>query len=63
MAEESFDNQETAALNNDLFVPVKVDRDERPDLDSIYQNALSLTGRRGGGPLTMFLTSKGEPFW
>jgi uncharacterized protein YyaL (SSP411 family) len=63
MAGESFENAETAALMNDLFVPIKVDREERPDLDSIYQNALGLLGQRGGWPLTMFLTPEGEPFW
>ncbi|MFH1557993.1 MAG: thioredoxin domain-containing protein [Pseudomonadota bacterium] len=63
MAAESFENAETAALVNDLFVPIKVDREERPDLDLIYQNALTLLGQRGGWPLTMFLTPQGEPFW
>jgi uncharacterized protein YyaL (SSP411 family) len=63
MAHESFENAETAALMNDLFVPIKVDREERPDIDSIYQNALALLGQHGGWPLTMFLTPDGEPFW
>jgi uncharacterized protein len=63
MARESFENAQTAALMNDLFVPVKVDREERPDLDSIYQNALGLLGQSGGWPLTMFLTPDGEPYW
>jgi uncharacterized protein YyaL (SSP411 family) len=63
MTGESFENIETAALMNDLFVPIKVDREERPDLDSIYQSALGLMGQRGGWPLTMFLTPQGEPFW
>jgi uncharacterized protein len=63
MARESFENAETAALMNDLFVPVKVDREERPDLDSVYQNALGLLGQSGGWPLTMFLTPDGEPYW
>ena len=63
MAAESFENDETAALMNDLFVPIKVDREERPDIDSIYQSALTLLGQRGGWPLTMFLTPDGEPFW
>jgi uncharacterized protein YyaL (SSP411 family) len=63
MAAESFENTETAALMNELFVPIKVDREERPDLDSIYQNALALMGQSGGWPLTMFLTPDGEPFW
>ena len=56
MAEESFANQETAALMNEYFVNIKVDREERPDIDAIYQRALSLMGQRGGWPLTMFLT-------
>jgi len=63
MAEESFKNAETAALMNDHFVPIKVDREERPDIDSIYQNALAFLGQSGGWPLTMFLTPDGEPFW
>jgi uncharacterized protein len=63
MAQESFQDKETAALINALFVPVKVDREERPDLDLIYQNALSRLGQSGGWPLTMFLTPAGEPFW
>ncbi|MBL6935516.1 MAG: thioredoxin domain-containing protein [Alphaproteobacteria bacterium] len=63
MAHESFENQETAALMNELFINIKVDREERPDLDAIYQSALSLTGRQGGWPLTMFLTPQRQPFW
>jgi uncharacterized protein YyaL (SSP411 family) len=63
MAHESFENAETATLMNDLFVPIKVDREERPDLDTIYQNALGLLGQSGGWPLTMFLTPEGEPYW
>ncbi|MGB8364316.1 MAG: thioredoxin domain-containing protein [Rhizomicrobium sp.] len=63
MAQESFEDPDTAALMNDLFIPIKVDREERPDLDAIYQNALALLGQNGGWPLTMFLTAKGEPFW
>ena len=63
MAHESFENPEIAALMNDLFINIKVDREERPDLDALYQNALALLGQQGGWPLTMFLTSKGEPFW
>ena len=46
-----------------LFVNIKVDREERPDLDQIYQHALALMGEQGGWPLTMFLTPDGEPFW
>src|SRR3546814_13068393 len=48
---------------NRLFVNIKVDREERPDVDSIYQAALALLGQQGGWPLTMFLTPDGEPFW
>jgi hypothetical protein len=63
MAHESFENTDIAALMNELFVNIKIDREERPDLDSIYQNALALIGEHGGWPLTMFLTPAGEPFW
>ena len=63
MAHESFEDDGTAALMNELFVNVKVDREERPDLDQIYQAALALLGEQGGWPLTMFLTPAGEPFW
>ena len=51
------------AQMNELFVNIKVDREERPDLDAIYQHALALMGEQGGWPLTMFLTPDGEPFW
>jgi uncharacterized protein YyaL (SSP411 family) len=63
MAHESFENADIAALMNRLFVNIKVDREERPDLDAIYQNALAMMGEQGGWPLTMFLTPAGEPFW
>jgi uncharacterized protein YyaL (SSP411 family) len=63
MAHESFENEATAQLMNAHFVPIKVDREERPDLDQIYMHALHLLGEPGGWPLTMFLTPKGEPFW
>ena len=63
MAHESFESQAVADLMNELFINIKVDREERPDIDSIYQNALALTGQQGGWPLTMFLTPNGEPFW
>ena len=63
MAHESFEDDETAALMNRLFVNIKVDREERPDLDTIYQRALALMGQQGGWPLTMFLTPGAEPFW
>jgi uncharacterized protein YyaL (SSP411 family) len=62
MAHESFEDEETAALMNERFVNVKVDREERPDLDSIYMDAVvALTGH-GGWPMTVFLTPAGEPF-
>ena len=58
MAHESFEDPETAALMNELFVNIKVDREERPDIDKIYQTAHSLLTRRPGGwPLTVFLTA------
>ena len=63
MAHESFEDPDTAAVMNELFVNVKVDREERPDLDMIYQTALAITGQQGGWPLTMFLTPEGAPFW
>ena len=63
MAHESFENPNIAALMNELFINVKVDREERPDLDVIYQSSLALMRQAGGWPLTMFLTPDGEPFW
>ncbi|GGG32533.1 thioredoxin domain-containing protein [Caldovatus sediminis] len=63
MAHESFEDPETAALMNRLFVNIKVDREERPDIDALYMNALHLLGEQGGWPLTMFLTPEAEPFW
>jgi len=63
MAHESFEDPETAAVMNDRFVCIKVDREERPDIDTIYQHALALMGEHGGWPLTMFCTPKGEPFF
>jgi uncharacterized protein YyaL (SSP411 family) len=63
MAHESFEDPETAALMNALFVNIKVDREERPDIDALYMNALHLLGEQGGWPLTMFLTPEAEPFW
>jgi uncharacterized protein len=63
MAHESFEDEPTAKVMNDLFVNIKVDREERPDIDQIYMAALHLLGEHGGWPLTMFLTPAGEPFW
>ncbi|MER8466962.1 thioredoxin domain-containing protein [Mesorhizobium sp. M1396] len=63
MAHESFENDGVAAVMNRLFVNIKVDREERPDIDQIYMAALSSMGEQGGWPLTMFLTPDGKPFW
>ena len=63
MAHESFEDESTAAVMNELFVNIKVDREERPDIDEIYMNALHALGEQGGWPLTMFLTPRGEPVW
>jgi uncharacterized protein YyaL (SSP411 family) len=63
MERESFEDEQTAALMNELFVPIKVDREERPDLDQIYMEAVQAMTGRGGWPLTMFLTPAGEPFF
>ncbi|MFO1186878.1 MAG: thioredoxin domain-containing protein [Alphaproteobacteria bacterium] len=62
MAHESFEDEATAALMNAHFVSIKLDREERPDLDAIYQGALALMGEQGGWPLTMFLTPELKPF-
>ncbi|PQZ48911.1 thioredoxin domain-containing protein [Ochrobactrum sp. MYb15] len=63
MAHESFEDPEVAGVMNRLFVNVKVDREERPDIDQIYMAALSAMGQQGGWPLTMFLRPDGKPFW
>jgi len=63
MAHESFEDEATARVMNELFVNIKVDREERPDIDQIYMQALHHLGEQGGWPLTMFLTPDGEPFW
>jgi len=63
MAHESFEDAETAAVMNARFVNIKVDREERPDIDQIYMAALHAMGEQGGWPLTMFLTPDGAPFW
>ena len=63
MAHESFEDEEVAEVMNRHFVSIKVDREERPDIDTIYMTALHLLGEQGGWPLTMFLTPDGEPFW
>jgi hypothetical protein len=63
MAHESFENVETAALMNELYVNVKVDREERPDLDALYMDAVTALTGQGGWPMTVFLTPAGEPFY
>ena len=63
MAHESFEDDATAAVMNELYVNIKVDREERPDIDQIYMAALHHLGEHGGWPLTMFLTPAGEPIW
>ena len=63
MAHESFEDEATAKVMNELFVNIKVDREERPDIDQIYMNALHILGEHGGWPLTMFLTPAAEPIW
>ena len=63
MAHESFEDPAIAHLMNELFINIKVDREERPDIDAVYMAALGLMGQQGGWPLTMFLTPQGEPFW
>jgi uncharacterized protein YyaL (SSP411 family) len=63
MAHESFEDEATAALMNEHFINIKVDREERPDIDAIYMHALHLLGEQGGWPLTMFLTPDARPFW
>jgi uncharacterized protein YyaL (SSP411 family) len=63
MAHESFEDVETAALMNEHFVNIKVDREERPDLDNIYMQAVTAMTGRGGWPMTVFLTPEGQPFY
>src|SRR5437867_1436963 len=63
MAHESFEDAATARVMNEMFVNIKVDREERPDIDQIYESALLYIGGQGGWPLTMFLTPDGEPVW
>jgi uncharacterized protein YyaL (SSP411 family) len=61
MEKESFSHEEVAKILNEHFVCIKVDREERPEIDQIYMSALYATGRRGGWPLSMFLTADGKP--
>jgi uncharacterized protein len=63
MAHESFENEQVAALMNELFVNIKVDREERPDVDSIYMQAVIAISGHGGWPMTLFLTPSGEPYF
>lgn len=63
MAHECFEDEEVASVMNELFINIKVDREERPDIDQIYMAALNATGEQGGWPLTMFLTPDAKPFW
>jgi uncharacterized protein YyaL (SSP411 family) len=63
MAHESFEDESTAELMNRHFINIKVDREERPDVDRIYMDALHLMGEQGGWPLTMFLDTERQPFW
>jgi len=63
MERESFENEETAAFMNQHFIPIKVDREERPDLDAIYMQAVQAMTGQGGWPMTMFLTPDGRPFY
>jgi uncharacterized protein YyaL (SSP411 family) len=63
MERESFESEEIARLMNDLFVNIKVDREERPDVDQIYMNAVQMLTGRGGWPMSVFLTPDGRPFY
>ncbi len=63
MAHESFEDPATAEVMNALFINIKLDREERPDIDKIYMEALHHLGEQGGWPLTMFLNAERQPFW
>jgi len=63
MAKECFENDEVARLLNEYFIPIKLDRDQRPDIDKRYQRALAAMGINGGWPLSMFLTHDKKPFY
>src|SRR3712207_712785 len=63
MERESFEDEATAAKLNAEFVPVKVDREERPDLDAIYMDAVQAMTGSGGWPMSVFLTPDGKPFY
>src|SRR5207253_2389523 len=61
--EESFESPEIAQVLNERFVPVKVDREERPDVDAIYMQAVQMLTQHGGWPMSVFLTPEGKPFF
>src|ERR671933_64673 len=63
MERESFEDEGIARLMNENFVNIKVDREERPDLDQIYMNAVQIMTGQGGWPMTVFLTPDGKPFY
>src|SRR5262249_39802901 len=63
MEDESFEDEAIAQLMNDNFINIKVDREERPDLDAIYMNAVQMMTGSGGWPMTVFLTPDGKPFY
>ena len=63
MAHESFENETIAQLINENFIPIKIDREERPEIDALYMEALQNLGQQGGWPLTMFLDEDANPFW
>ena len=63
MAHESFENEEIAALMNEGFISIKVDREERPDVDSVYMTATQALAGQGGWPMTVFMTADGQPFY
>jgi uncharacterized protein YyaL (SSP411 family) len=63
MEHESFENEDIAKLMNEHFISIKVDREERPDLDQIYMNAVQMLTHHGGWPMTVFLTPEGVPFY
>src|SRR6266436_547818 len=63
MERESFENPDVARLMNELFINVKVDREERPDVDDVYMKAVQMLTGRGGWPMTVFLTPEGKPFY
>jgi len=63
MEEESFENIDVAAVLNELFIPIKVDREQRPDLDEIYMTAVQIVSGQGGWPMSTFLTPEGQPFF